>query len=58
MMPVIAAALVCASFNAAAAKGYQAWMLNQGVDGMMRFNPQLLRIAPGGSVHFTATDQG
>ena len=33
-------------------------MVNHGADGMMGFDPQLLRIAPGDSVHFVATDKG
>ena len=33
-------------------------MLNQGADGMSHYDPQLLRIAPGDTVHFVATDQG
>jgi len=40
------------------AADYVVRMLNQGADGMMQFDPQLLKIAPGDTVHFTATDQG
>jgi pseudoazurin len=40
------------------AADYTVRMLNQGTDGMMQFAPQLLKIAPGDTVHFTATDQG
>ena len=40
------------------AADYTVRMLNQGMDGMMQFDPQLLKIAPGDTVHFTATDQG
>lgn len=40
------------------AADYTVHMLNQGTDGMMQFDPQLLKIAPGDTVHFTATNQG
>ena len=58
MMVLLAPVLVCASLAPACAADYQVRMLNQGMDGMMQFNPQLLRIAPGDTVRFTATDQG
>lgn len=50
--------LTCAPVQMADAAEYQVRMLNQGADGMMQYDPQLLRIAPGDTVHFTATDQG
>ena len=56
--PLLAALFACASLAPAAAADYQIRMLNQGADGMMQFDPQLLKIAPGDTVHFTATDQG
>ena len=40
------------------AADYQVRMLNQGMNGMLQYDPQLLRIAPGDTVHFVATDQG
>lgn len=33
-------------------------MLNQGMSGMMQYDPQLLKIQPGDTVHFVATDKG
>jgi pseudoazurin len=33
-------------------------MLNRGSDGQMQFAPQLLKIAPGDTVHFLAIDKG
>ena len=44
--------------HAASAAEYQVKMLNQGMDGMMQFDPQFLKISPGDTVHFTATDKG
>jgi pseudoazurin len=40
------------------AADYAVRMLNQGAGGMMQFDPQLLKISPGDTVHFMATDQG
>ena len=40
------------------AADYQVRMLNQGMNGMMQYDPQLLKIAPGDTVHFVASDQG
>jgi pseudoazurin len=54
----LAQRFVFACFAQAAAQDYQVRMLSQGIDGMMQFDPQLLKIAPGDTVHFTATDQG
>jgi pseudoazurin len=36
---------------------YEIRMLDHGDDGLMMFNPELLKIAPGDSVHFVATDR-
>jgi len=33
-------------------------MLNKGPTGMMTFSPTLVKIAPGDTVHFVATDKG
>jgi pseudoazurin len=50
--------LVCAGAQIADAAEYQIRMLNQGMVGMMQFDPQLLKISPGDTVHFVATDKG
>ena len=44
--------------NAAGAAEHSVKMLNQGMDGMMQFDPQLVKIAPGDTVHFVAADKG
>jgi pseudoazurin len=54
-----AVALTLAAGTAVAnATDRQVRMINQGADGMMQYDPQLLKIAPGDTVHFIATDQG
>lgn len=53
------AALLAAIYvQPADAADYQVRMLNQGMSGMMQYDPQLLKIAPGDAVHFVATDKG
>ncbi|HEY3777656.1 MAG TPA: pseudoazurin [Rhizomicrobium sp.] len=53
------AALLAAIFvQPAGAADYQVRMLNQGTGGIMQYDPQLLRIVPGDTVHFVATDKG
>lgn len=42
----------------ASAADHEVKMLNKGADGMMVFEPSLLKIAPGDTVHFVATDKG
>jgi pseudoazurin len=42
----------------AAAAVHEIRMLNKGPDHMMQFDPELLKIAPGDTVHFIATDKG
>jgi pseudoazurin len=42
----------------AAAADYEIKMLNKGPDHMMQFDPELLKVAPGDTVHFVATDKG
>jgi pseudoazurin len=42
----------------ATAAEFQVQMLNRGSDGQMQFAPQLLKIAPGDTVHFLAIDKG
>lgn len=55
----ICAALLAAGFvRPADAADHQIRMLNQGVSGAMQYDPQLLKIAPGDSVHFVAQDMG
>lgn len=55
-----ALAVVAASASApAAAKEYQVKMLNKGADGsLMVFEPAFIKVAPGDSVKFLATDKG
>lgn len=50
--------ILLAGTLAAGAASYQVRMLNQSMNGMMQYDPALLRIAPGDTVRFTATDQG
>ncbi len=57
-MAVAVFGIACASLAPANAADYRVRMLSQGADGMMQFDPQLLKISPGDTVHFTATDQG
>ena len=52
------ALLLVAAAQPGFATDHQVRMLNQGMNGMMQFDPQLLKIAPGDTVHFIATDQG
>lgn len=54
----LAALLACACAGTANATEYQIKMENQGMGGMMQFDPQLLKIAPGDTVHFVAMDKG
>jgi pseudoazurin len=57
---VAIAALIVAfsSIGSASAAEYEVKMLNKGPDHMMQFDPELLKIAPGDTVHFVATDKG
>jgi pseudoazurin len=54
----LAGLIVCAGAAPAIAADHDVRMLNQGAEGMMQFDPQLLRISPGDTVHFMPTDQG
>jgi len=56
--PAATAVLLAASLLRVHAADYQIRMLNHGPDGQMQFSPQLLRIAPGDTVHFMAVDKG
>ena len=61
MMAVVAATiLVGTAFGAlpATAAEHQVQMLNKGTDGPMVFEPSFLKIAPGDTVRFLATDKG
>jgi pseudoazurin len=50
--------LVFACVATASAAEYQVRMLNQGTSGTMQYDPQLLKISPGDTVHFVALDKG
>jgi pseudoazurin len=54
----LGAAILASGVHVATAAEFQVRMLNQAPGGMMQFDPQLLKISPGDTVHFTATDQG
>ncbi len=54
----IAAVAALAWSTAAGAAEYEMQMLNMGAQGMFQFEPNLLRIRPGDTVHFVATDKG
>lgn len=58
--PILAlgAVLLVAGARTACAADFQVRMLNQGASGMMQYDPQLLKISPGDTVHFIAADQG
>ena len=52
----VAAALLAIAWPAGAAE-FEIKMLNKGVEGAMVFEPSLLKIAPGDTVKFLATDK-
>ncbi len=54
---LLAAALALAAFPAIAAD-FQVKMLNKGAKGMMVFEPDLIKVQPGDTVTFVATDPG
>ncbi len=54
----IAAAVALAWSATASAAEYEMQMLNMGPQGMFQFEPTLLRIQPGDTVHFIARDKG
>jgi pseudoazurin len=53
----IVASLTLAAMPAGAAE-HEVKMLNKGAEGTMVFEPSLLKIAPGDTVRFLATDKG
>ena len=52
------AAVIIALGGAVAAETFEVQMLNKGESGRMVFEPAALRIAPGDTVKFVATDKG
>jgi pseudoazurin len=61
MIKVLAASAVAlsallTSFGALAAE-HEVKMLNKGAEGMMVFEPSVVKVAPGDSVHFVPTDK-
>ena len=61
MMAVVAATLLAGTaFGVlpATAAEHQVQMLNRGTDGPMAFEPSFVKIAPGDTVRFLATDKG
>ena len=60
MAPLIATLLAGGIFGAlpASAAEHEVQMLNKGTDGPMAFEPSLLKIAPGDTVRFVATNKG
>jgi len=55
---VAGAMIALAAASPAAAKDVQVKMLNKGARGAMVFEPALVKIAPGDTVTFVATDKG
>lgn len=51
----VSALLVSGAANAAE---HEVKMLNKGVEGIMVFEPSMLKVAPGDSVHFVAANKG
>jgi pseudoazurin len=61
IMMALAGMVVAGAMAGAApalAAEHEVKMLNKGADGMMVFEPSFLKIAPGDSIHFVATDKG
>jgi pseudoazurin len=55
---VAGAAMALVMASPAAAKDVQVKMLNKGAKGAMVFEPALVKVAPGDTVTFVATDKG
>jgi pseudoazurin len=61
IFPTVTGVILAGCFAIAApafAEEFQVKMLNKGAEGMMVFEPAFLKIAPGDSIHFMATDKG
>jgi pseudoazurin len=58
MMTLGAAAVLMTMAGGACAAEVEVKMLNKGADGMMVFEPALVKVAPGDTVKFVATDKG
>lgn len=58
LMGTVAAILAGGIAGMAQAADHEVQMLNKGTDGMMVFEPSIVKIAPGDTVHFVATDKG
>ncbi len=58
MMVVAAVAATLAMAGGAAAAEVEVKMLNKGAEGLMVFEPAFVKIAPGDTVKFVATDKG
>ena len=59
IVPIVAGAvLAMALASQAAAKDVQVKMLNSGARGAMVVEPALVKVAPGDTVTFVATDKG
>ena len=56
VMAAVAAAMAVA--GGATAAEVEVKMLNQGAEGLMVFEPALVKVAPGDTVKFVATDKG
>jgi pseudoazurin len=51
-------AVLAMAATASLATEFEVQMLNRGTDGIMVFEPSLVQIEPGDTVHFVATDKG
>ncbi|HEV7368596.1 pseudoazurin [Arenibaculum sp.] len=57
-LPAVALLVALAAPVAAGAAEHEVKMLNKGAEGMMVFEPAVLKIAPGDTVRFVPTDKG
>ena len=58
LLALVLTAVVACSAASAMAADFEVKMLNKGAKGMMVFEPDLLKIAPGDTVKFVAVDKG
>lgn len=58
MLLLTTAAVLMTLAGGACAAEIEVKMLNKGVEGMMVFEPALVKVAPGDTVKFVATDKG